>query len=298
MVFGRKKKNTPDDKINVYPTQTKITPNENISTSDENSNDDEKSPTPPPPRSCGAYILKALKKNILLILTISSVCFGIGLGFLLRATTHLPPNTLPYFGYPGELFLRGLKFIILPLVASSLICGISGLGLQKTGKVAIRAVILYFTTTFSAVVIGLILVSTIKPGYINRKPVIQDIGEIESAKLSTVDTFMDLLRNLVPDNMVAMTFQLYSSSASPVYKYVNQTVNTTNGTNLTQLNKVVDYYEAKPGTRAGLDVLGLVVFCITFGAMLSTLGKRGDLMLQFFEILNEVSIKIIRLMMW
>lgn len=170
--------------------------------------------------------------------------------------------------------------------------------IKNLGRVAIRAVILYFTTTFSAVIIGLVLVSTIRPGYINRAPVKQDIGDLDSAKLSTVDTFMDLLRNLVPDNMVAMTFQLYSSSASPVYKYVDEPLNSSNGSNLTHQVKVVDYYEPKPGTRSGLDVLGLVVFCVTFGAMLASLGPRGDLMIQFFEILNEVSIKIIRLMMW
>lgn len=155
-------------------------------------------------------------------------------------------------------------------------------------------------------IIGLILVSTIKPGYINRNPVKQDIGELDSAKLSTVDTFMDLLRNLIPDNMVAMTFQLYASQASPVYKYVDAPLNHTNDTtNSTLFNetvaskiKVVDYYSPNAGTRSGLDVLGLVLFCITFGAILSTLGERGQLMIQFFEILNEVSIKIIRLMMW
>lgn len=123
MVFGRKKKSTSQDKIvtdSAEPVESQFT----------DSNDPLE---PPPPKSCGAKVVLALRKNILLILTVASVSFGIGLGFLLRATTNLSPKVIPYFGYPGELFLRGLKFIILPLVASSLICGISGLGLQKTG---------------------------------------------------------------------------------------------------------------------------------------------------------------------
>lgn len=292
MVFGRKGKSSSQDKI--IPSLPEF---------------NQYDPSPPPPATTGSKILKALKNNILLILTILSVIFGIGLGFLLRATTHIGPKASQYFGYPGELFLRGLKFIILPLISSSLICGISGMGLQKTGKVAIRAVLLYFTTTFSAVIIGLVLVSTIKPGYLNRAPVTQSIGEIDTAKLTTVDTFMDLLRNLIPDNMVAMTFQLYSSSAVAVYKYVNVSVNLSNNSNMTNplsnasivnvtTQKVLDYYDSAPGTRSGIDVLGLVVFCITFGAVVSTLGEKGQLMIQFFEIVNEASIKIIRLMMW
>lgn len=119
MVFGRKKKSSSQDKIFV-PVAS--------------SGNFEDLPLPPPvPLTCGQKVLKALRKNVLLILTIVSVTFGIGLGFLLRATTNIGPQYIPYFGYPGELFLRGLKFIILPLISSSLICGISGLGLQKTG---------------------------------------------------------------------------------------------------------------------------------------------------------------------
>lgn len=135
MVFGRKKKNSTEEKI--IPVETEQTSNNEISNASIESNE----APPPVKKSCGAFVLKALRKNILLILTIASVSFGIGLGFLLRATTHLPARTLPYFGYPGELFLRGLKFIILPLVASSLICGISGLGLAKTGTLLLSSIL-------------------------------------------------------------------------------------------------------------------------------------------------------------
>ena len=62
--------------------------------------------------------------------------------------------------------------------------------------------------------------------------------------------------------------------------------------------KVVDYYKQNPSKRKGLDVLGLVLFCITFGAMLAQIGQKGEVMVNFFEALNEVSIRIIRLLMW
>lgn len=143
MVFGLKKKKPSSSQDNIYPPDTVNITTSNGKNGDDSTNSEESSTveTGPPkkPISFCAAVLKALRKNILLILTITSVCFGIGLGFLLRATTHLSPKVTPYFGYPGELFLRGLKFIILPLVASSLICGIAGLGLQKTGTLKKQA---------------------------------------------------------------------------------------------------------------------------------------------------------------
>lgn len=62
-------------------------------------------------------------ENLLLILTIVAVALGVGLGFLIREVTNLNKGEIAYFGFPGEMFLRGLKFIILPLISSSLITG-------------------------------------------------------------------------------------------------------------------------------------------------------------------------------
>ena len=147
------------------------------------------------PRTCRQILVKQLKDNILLILTVISVIFGIGLGFILRAKTNFSPPVKAYFGFPGEIFLRSLKFLILPLISSSLITGIAGLGTQKTGKVAARALIFYFCSTFSAVVVGLILVSTIKPGYLNRNTEYKNkIDPLANQKVNTIDTLFDLVR--------------------------------------------------------------------------------------------------------
>ena len=86
-------------------------------------------------------VKRQLKQNILLLLTILGVCVGIGLGFLLRAYTNFTPPEQNYFGVPGELFLRVLQLMILPLISSSLICGIAGLGSASSGRIAIRAII-------------------------------------------------------------------------------------------------------------------------------------------------------------
>lgn len=139
-------------------------------------------------------INQKLKENIILILTILSVGLGIGLGFILRAYTNFKPPTKKYFGVPGELFLRALKFLILPLISSSLITGIAGLGIQKTRKVAVRAFIFYFFSTFSAVLVGLLVVTTIKPGMLNKDAIQMSVDNIDERKITPADTFIDLLK--------------------------------------------------------------------------------------------------------
>ena len=71
-----------------------------------------------------------------------------------------------------------------------------------------------------------------------------------------------------------------------------------NASNKTNYTLEIDYYKPSASYRRGLDVLGLVVFCITFGAVLAQMGEKGKVMVSFFEALNEASIRIIRLVMW
>lgn len=100
--------------------------------------------------------------NLMLILITISAAIGIGLGFILRSC-NFSSNTIMYFGFPGELFVRALKFITLPLIFCNLIAGVSGL-VNKTKKVAITTVLFIFFSIFSSIAVGFLLVLTIKPG--------------------------------------------------------------------------------------------------------------------------------------
>lgn len=91
--------------------------------------------------------------------------------------------------------------------------------MSKTGRVAARALILYFSTTFMAVVLGLVLVSTIRPGELNAAVAGTGV-DLDAAKLNTADTFLDLFRNLIPENLIEMCFQMYASEAKPEYKNI------------------------------------------------------------------------------
>lgn len=62
------------------------------------------------------------KDNILLMLTISGVISGIVLGSALRYA-ELSETSIHLIQYPGELLMRMLKMMVLPLIISSLISG-------------------------------------------------------------------------------------------------------------------------------------------------------------------------------
>ncbi|KAG5285475.1 hypothetical protein AALO_G00003800 [Alosa alosa] len=57
------------------------------------------------------------QQNGLLILSVLAVVIGCLLGFFLRSK-HLTAQEVKYFQFPGELLMRMLKMLILPLVVS------------------------------------------------------------------------------------------------------------------------------------------------------------------------------------
>ena len=82
--------------------------------------------------------------------------------------------------------------VIIPLIVSSLIAGMASLDKQASGKLGIKAIAYYFCTTLIAVILGIILVTTIQPGKGRDKNEIARDGS--SQQVNTVDAFLDLLR--------------------------------------------------------------------------------------------------------
>lgn len=66
--------------------------------------------------------------------------------------------------YPGELFMRILKLMILPLVISSLIAGSASLNARMNGRIALRTLVYFASTSFFNAILGICLVLLIHPG--------------------------------------------------------------------------------------------------------------------------------------
>src|SRR5690606_15337575 len=78
---------------------------------------------------------------------------------------YVPETVWMLTEFCGDVFLQILKLLVIPLVITSMITGITSLGdIRKVGRVGVYAITYYFITTSIAVLIGLILVLVIQPG--------------------------------------------------------------------------------------------------------------------------------------
>ncbi|XP_077591104.1 solute carrier family 1 member 9 [Stigmatopora nigra] len=227
--------------------------------------------------------------NLLLGLTVMGVLMGAVLGMLLRYMKVTESSALTTISFPGEILMRMLKMLILPLIISSLITGLAGLDARSSGRMGSRAMIYYMTTTIIAAILGVILVLSIHPG--NPKLRSGGTGSAPSAspksqEVSSLDAFLDLIRNLFPENLVQSCFQQVQTVAKQTAVVVaNQT-------------EPIIVSKKKLEYKWGMNVLGLIGFFITFGICMSRMGERGRVMCEFFNILNEIIMTMVSMIMW
>ncbi|XGW12895.1 hypothetical protein V3C99_013499, partial [Haemonchus contortus] len=220
------------------------------------------------------------KRDVLLVFTISGVVVGVIFGGLLR---FLKPSeeVRKFIGFPGELFMNMLKAMILPLIVASLISGLSQLDASTSGKLGRRAVLYYTLTTAHAVLLGIFVVLIIHPGDPRIKQAKVAPNDEVVAMVTTEDKFLDLLRNMLPENIVRSTFQQQQT--------VYVTVNASDGS-VIQKSKV-EYSD-------GMNVLGLIIFCIVMGIVISRLGKQAEPLAKFFMALDAVITRMVLIVMW
>ncbi|XP_060782131.1 neutral amino acid transporter A [Neoarius graeffei] len=237
-------------------------------------------------RNCKDKFMSFLRRNLVVILTVSGVIVGVGLGVMVRKM-DLTRAQMTYFAFPGEMLLRMLKMIILPLVVCSLISGAASLDTRSLGKLGGIAVSYFLVTTLIASSIGVALAFLIKPGVGAGALNTNNLAlESVSNNKETVDSFLDLARNLFPSNLVAAAFRSYATD----YKMIT-VGNTTNGTVLNQKVPV--------GTEPdGMNILGLVLFAMVFGVALRKLGAEGEELIRFFNAFNEATMVLVSWIMW
>lgn len=148
--------------------------------------------------SCWLKIWRVLRQDILLFLII----IGVVVGFIVGAAANTSVNdivdpekkatTVMLIGFPGELFMNMLKMLILPLIVASLICALATLDSKATGKIGRRTVLYYLATTLLAVILGIVLVVSIRPGESGSKQ------QTEQKRITgphrNLDSFLDLIR--------------------------------------------------------------------------------------------------------
>ncbi len=102
-----------------------------------------------------------MKKSKSAIVTFASLIVSIIIGVILQGN----PEKAEFFRPLGTIYINLIKMIMVPLVFSSLIMGISSItDLKKIGKMGVVTIIYFMVTTALAVIVGLVLSNVFKPG--------------------------------------------------------------------------------------------------------------------------------------
>ena len=183
-----------------------------------------------------------------------AIVLAVGLAFL-------SPDTAMRFEVGGDIFLRLLTMMVVPLVMASVMSGIIGLGdVRKLGRPGGAAVAYYLTTTALAVIVGLIMVNLIRPGVGTVDPetlaAIAAGGEgiaAEQGDQTLSGIFRNLMLMLFTDNLIA--------------------------------------------AAAETNLLALIVFAVIFAGMLTTMGERVGALCQMIVQVNDALLSFILLLM-
>ena len=171
----------------------------------------------------------------------------------------------------GDLFMRGLKMIIVPLIVTAVVSGITGMkGVEGFGRLGLKTVGFYVCSSFVAITLGLVVVNVLRPGLVDGQPNeaikaafeekgaaadASEKGKVEEAGKRKGKDFLGIFKAMVPENVVA--------AASD------------NG-----------------------QMLGVIVFSILFAIAATQLpGDSGDSVRQFFGAANEAMITVTKWIM-
>jgi Na+/H+-dicarboxylate symporter len=109
------------------------------------------------------------------------------------------PEGVKYVAWMGDIFLRALKMVIIPLIFSSIISGVTSMGEGKNlGRLGLKTLTYYLSTSTLAIVTGLLIVNMVKPG------IGVELGFTETVEglADKAGSVKDILYRLVPDNIV------------------------------------------------------------------------------------------------
>tara|TARA_X000001036_G_scaffold146185_1_gene138998 strand:+ start:113 stop:1387 length:1275 start_codon:yes stop_codon:yes gene_type:complete len=151
-------------------------------------------------------IIKTLHWQILI-----SMILGILVGtyiknnFLLILSSDILIALYDLFVSFGVIFIKLLKMIIIPLIFTSIIVGVSSIGATKRlGKIGIKTILYYMCTSLFAILIGLFLTNILKPGvnYSDNETLLNSTS-YDYENLNTPDSTADIFIRMIPENPIS-----------------------------------------------------------------------------------------------
>ena len=154
----------------------------------------------------------ALHWQILIAIVLAAIVGSIVKQYTTDAVTpaFLGVSYVSMFKFVGAIFLNALKMIIVPLITSSIIVGVAGIGSGgNIGALGWRTLLFYAATTLAAILIGLIVINTVAPGYVDGQPAADILAldapaEDISAKIEGkgAGDVAEIFKRMVPPNIV------------------------------------------------------------------------------------------------
>ena len=136
--------------------------------------------------------MKEKKKLSLAAQIFIAMVLAILVGLAMQSCAEFANNYIKPF---GTIFLNLVKFIVVPIVLFSIMCGIISMSdIRKVGSIGLKTVIYYLCTTAFAVTIGLVGGNLFKGAF----PVVATTDLTYDASATT--SFMDTLVNIFPSN--------------------------------------------------------------------------------------------------
>ncbi|XP_033752393.1 excitatory amino acid transporter-like [Pecten maximus] len=228
-----------------------------------------------------------LRRNALLVLVAIGVAVGFGLGFGLR-TVDISADAIMWLGLPGEMFMNMLKMTIIPLIAGSIISGTATTDPKSNGRISMLSIGFIVTVNLFGAVMGILAYFILSSGSDITSKHVHSSSSPDSQHLQTQDMFADLLRNILPDNLVTTTFQKAQTRYTSTLSVVDN-----NGTNVT-----VQVFVRHVGVANSTNILGVILISAVVGLAANTVKESSTSFVTFFRATSNIFIRIMRWFAW
>ena len=201
----------------------------------------------------------------------------------------------------GDIFINILKLIAVPLVLFSIISGVASLGdMRKLGRMGIKTLALYLTTTMFAVIVGLTLVNVFKPGD-HASDTLREANRIryELWRDANDIVLLDEINFTQNPELEEMVTTIKSESIEH-NEWVNDKLNKADKTKTSgPLQPLVDVVPKNIfKSLSDMQMLQIIFFAIFFGVVVTGLrDEQKGTIVRAVDALNEVFVQMVWVVM-
>lgn len=173
----------------------------------------------------------------------TQIFIGLILGIIVGAIFYGNPTVASYLQPIGDIFLRLIKMIVIPIVLASIVVAVAGVGdIKQLGKIGGKTLLYFEIVTTIAIIVGILAANIFQPGNgVNMSQLEQtDINSyVETAETQEAKSLVDTIVEIVPTNPIAAI--------------------------------------------AEGDMLAIIFFSLILGLAISAIGEKGKPVLAFFQ---------------